>query len=157
MNDKPHDLRITRLIKAPRAIVWKAWTTPEHLKEWWCPKPWTTQLRGFDLRPGGVFDTLMRGPDGDESSNPGLFLEIVPQERIVFTTALTEGWRPGTPWLSITAIITMEDEAGGTRYTARVLHKDDEDRRRHEELGFEDGWGTCIDQLGELAGRLAGQ
>ena len=64
MNDKMHDLVISRLIKAPRAIVWKAWTTPEHLKEWWCPKPWTTQLRGFDLRPGGVFDTLMRGPDG---------------------------------------------------------------------------------------------
>ena len=156
MNDKPHDLVISRLIKAPRAIVWKAWTTPEHLKEWWCPKPWTTQLRGFDLRPGGVFDTLMRGPDGDESSNPGLFLEIVPQERIVFTTALTEGWRPGTPWLSITAIITMKDEAGGTRYTAQVMHKDEDDRRRHVELGFEDGWGTCIEQLGELAGRLAG-
>ena len=156
MNDKPHDLVISRLIKAPRAIVWKAWTTPEHLKEWWCPKPWTTTLRGFDLRPGGVFDTLMRGPDGGESSNPGLFLEIVPQERIVFTTALTEGWRPGTPWLSITAIITMKDEAGGTRYTAQVLHKDEDDRRRHVELGFEDGWGTCIEQLGELAGRLAG-
>jgi uncharacterized protein YndB with AHSA1/START domain len=155
MNDANNELTISRTINAPRAVVWKAWTTPEHLQQWWCPKPWTTQIRGFDLRPGGVFDTLMRGPDGEESSNPGVFLEVVPQERLVFTTALVEGWRPGTPWLSITAIILMEDEGSKTKYTARVLHKDDEDRRRHEELGFYDGWGTCIGQLDELAAALA--
>ena len=156
MDDQSNDLTISRLIKAPRQVVWTAWTTPEHLQKWWCPKPWTTRIRRFDLRPGGAFDTLMTGPDGEESSNPGAFLEIVPQERIVFTTALTEGWRPGTPWLSITAIIVMKDEGNQTRYTARVLHKDAEDRRRHEELGFQDGWGTCIEQLGELAQELAG-
>lgn len=155
MNETSNDLTISRIIKAPRAVVWRAWTTPEHLVKWWCPKPWTTEIRGFDLRPGGAFDTLMRGPDGEESSNPGAFLEIVPQERIVFTTALTEGWRPGTPWLSITAIILMEDDGNDTKYTARVLHKDEQDRRKHEEMGFQDGWGTCIDQLGELAARLA--
>lgn len=155
MKQSGNDLTISRIIKAPRSVVWKAWTTPEHLVKWWCPKPWTTQIRGFDLRPGGSFDTLLRGPGGEESSNPGAFLEIVPQERIVFTTALTEGWRPGTPWLSLTAFILMEDEGNNTKYTARVLHKDEEDRRKHEEMGFQDGWGTCIDQLGELARQLA--
>ena len=155
MSDTSNDLSISRTIRAPRAVVWKAWTTPEHLQKWWCPKPWTTQIRGFDLRPGGSFDTLMRGPDDEESSNPGVFLEVVPQERLVFTSALVAGWRPGTPWLSMTAIILMEDEGEHTKYTARVLHKDEEDRRRHEEMGFYDGWGTCIEQLGELAAELA--
>jgi uncharacterized protein YndB with AHSA1/START domain len=155
MKDKGNELTISRIIKAPRAVVWTAWTTPEHLQKWWCPRPWTTEIRGFDLRPGGAFDTLMRGPDGEESSNPGAFLEIVPQERIVFTTALTEGWRPGTPWLALTAFIQMEDLPGdATRYTARVLHKDEEDADKHVEMGFYDGWGTCIDQLGEVAMQL---
>ena len=97
----------------------------------------------------------MRGPDGDTSDNPGVFLDIVPQQRIVFTSSLLAGWRPATPWLAMTAIITMEDDAKGTRYTARVLHKDEEDQRKHEEMGFHEGWGICIEQLGELARELA--
>jgi uncharacterized protein YndB with AHSA1/START domain len=155
MKESGNALTISRIIKAPRQRVWTAWTTPEHLVKWWAPRPWTTEIRGFDLRPGGAFDTLMRGPDGEESSNPGSFLEIVPQERIVFTSALVEGWQPGTPWLALTAFILMEDEDGGTKYTARVLHRDDADRRKHEEMGFHDGWGTCIGQLGQLAEQLA--
>lgn len=155
MTDTSHDLTISRLIKAPRALVWKAWSVPEHLQQWWCPKPWRTEIRGFDFRLGGTFDTLMHGPGGETSSNPGVFLEIVPQERIVFTTGLTTGWRPAEPWLAITAIITMQDEAGGTRYSARVLHKDAADSKRHEAMGFQDGWGTCIDQLGGYAATLA--
>lgn len=155
MTDAATDLFITRVIKASRANVWKAWSHPDLLKEWWCPKPWTTTVRKFDMRPGGAFDTYMQGPDGGESSNPGVFLEVVPQERIVFTTALTEGWRPGSPWLSITAIITLEDAgAGSTRYSAKVLHADAETARKHELMGFEDGWGTCIAQLEEFAGRF---
>ena len=75
--DSKLDLEISRLLRAPRALVWKAWTDPAHLKEWWCPKPWTTEVRAFDLRPGGAFYTFMRGPDGGTSDNPGVFLEIV--------------------------------------------------------------------------------
>src|SRR5574341_725190 len=92
-NVDPHDLVISRLVRAPRAALWRAWTEPELLKEWWCPRPWTTEVRAFDLRPGGGFYTFMRGPDGGTSDNPGCFLEIVPQSRIVFTTMLTAGWR----------------------------------------------------------------
>jgi uncharacterized protein YndB with AHSA1/START domain len=73
----------------------------------------------------------------------------------VFTTALTEGWRPGSPWLFITAIITLEDAgAGSTRYSAKVLHADAETAKKHLQMGFEDGWGTCITQLEEFAARL---
>jgi uncharacterized protein YndB with AHSA1/START domain len=148
------DLEISRLVCAPRAKLWRAWTEPEQLKQWWCPKPWTTEVRAFELRPGGDFHTFMRGPDGGTSDNPGSFLDIAPQQRLVFTSMLTGGWRPATPWMPFTAIITMADEGDGTRYVARVMHPDQASRDKHEAMGFFDGWGTCIDQLEALASAL---
>jgi uncharacterized protein YndB with AHSA1/START domain len=142
-----HDLVISRLLKAPRAALWRAWTEPERLKEWWCPKPWVTEVRAFELRPGGAFHTFMSGPDGGTSDNPGCFLEIVPGERIVATWMLLGGWRPATPWMAMTAVITFADEAGGTRYTATAMHPDAATRDRHAEMGFFEGWNLCIDQL----------
>lgn len=150
-----NDLVLSRLIAAPRAIVWRLWTDPESYPEWWCPKPWTTTVKAFDLRPGGAFHTFMQGPDGGTSDNPGCFLEIIPGERLVFTSSLAAGWRPATPWLPMTAEISLSDEAGGTRYVARVMHPDRETRDKHETMGFHDGWGTVADQLAELAKSLA--
>lgn len=146
-----HDLVISRLLKAPRASLWRAWTEPDRLKEWWCPKPWVTEVRAFDLRPGGAFHTFMSGPDGGTSDNPGCFLEIVPGERIVFTLMLLAGWRPASPWLPMTAVISFADEAGGTRYTATVMHPDAATRERHAQMGFHEGWNLCIDQLDAFA------
>lgn len=145
-----HDLVISRLLKAPRAALWRAWTEPDRLKEWWCPKPWVTEVRAFDLRPGGAFHTFMSGPDGGTSDNPGCFLEIVRGERIVFTLMLLSDWRPATPWLPMTAVISFADEAGGTRYTATV-HPDAATRERHAQMGFHEGWNLCIDQLDAFA------
>lgn len=145
------DLEIVRRLEAPRAKVWKAWSDPDILKEWWCPKPWTTQVKAFDFRPGGAFHTYMTGPDGGDSDNPGVFLEVVPLEKIVWTSMLVDGWRPGRPWLPMTGVFLFEDEAGGTRFTARCLHGDDATRAKHEEMGFYEGWGTMVDQLGEAA------
>lgn len=142
-----HDLVISRLLKAPRATLWRAWTEPDRLKEWWCPKPWVTEVRAFELRPGGAFHTFMSGPDGGTSDNPGCFLEIVPGERIVSTSMLLGGWRPATPWMAMTAVITFADEAGGTRYTATAMHPDAATRDKHAEMGFFEGWNLCIDQL----------
>jgi len=153
--DDSKDLVISRLVRAPRAKLWRAWTDPRLLKEWWCPKPWTTEVRAFELRPGGAFHTFMRGPDGNTSDNPGCFLEIVPQQKIVMTSMLLGGWRPATPWLGMTAVITMADEGDGTRYVATVMHPDTATRSRHEEMGFFQGWNTCIDQLEAFAGALA--
>lgn len=151
MADDPDALEISRFLAVPRARVWRAWASPKLLAEWWCPKPWTTEVRAFDLRPGGDFHTFMRGPDGGESDNPGCFLEVVPEAKIVWTSMLTGGWRPAAPWLGMTAIFTMADEGDGTRYIARCLHKDPADSQKHQEMGFHDGWGTCITQLEELA------
>ena len=148
------DLVISRLLRAPRAALWKAWADPEFLKQWWCPKPWTTEVRAFDLRAGGAFHTVMRGPDGGISDNAGSFLEVVPQARIVFTSLLTAGWRPATPWLAFTAVISMADEGDGTRYVATVMHPDKATRDRHEEMGFFQGWNICIDQLEAFALQL---
>lgn len=148
------DLVISRLVRAPRAALWRAWTDPALLAEWWCPKPWTTEVRALDLRPGGAFHTFMRGPEGGESDNPGAFLEIVPRERLVFTSMLVGDYRPATPWMPFTAVITMADEAAGTRYVARVMHPDQGTRDKHEKMGFFEGWGLCITQLDELARTL---
>jgi uncharacterized protein YndB with AHSA1/START domain len=150
------ELAISRFIKAPPAVVWKAWSTPEHLEKWWIPAPIECQVVKLDLRPGGGFETRMReGGDGEFQPHvEGCFLEVVPEARLVFTTVLAEGWRPVEPWLALTAIITFEAETDGTRYASRVLHKTDADAQKHEEMGFQDGWGTAIDQLAAFVGRL---
>lgn len=145
------DLVISRVLRAPRAALWRAWTEPDLLKQWWCPRPWTTEVRAFELQPGGAFHTFMQGPDGGTSDNPGCFLDVVPQSRLVFTSMLTGGWRPAKPWLGFTAIITMADEGDGSRYIARVMHPDDATRDQHEKMGFFEGWDTVITQLDDFA------
>lgn len=148
-------LTISRLIHASPAIVWQAWSRPEHLAQWWIPAPIACQVVKLDLRPGGGFETRMREPGGEFQPHvDGCFLDIVPEERLVFTTVLVEGWRPVEPWLALTAIITFAAEGHGTRYTARVLHRNAADSRKHEEMGFHEGWGTALDQLAAHVQRL---
>ncbi|HSH45509.1 MAG TPA: SRPBCC domain-containing protein, partial [Longimicrobiales bacterium] len=79
----------------------------------------------------------------------GCFLDVVPRERIVFTDALTAGWRPAANGF-VTAVMTFRDHPDGTEYVARAMHKDPADRERHVELGFYDGWTTVIEQLAVL-------
>ncbi|MGE0045557.1 MAG: SRPBCC family protein [Hyphomonadaceae bacterium] len=152
------ELKLDRFLNAPRAKIWRAWSDPKHLKEWWCPKPWTTEVKEFDFRPGGGFHTYMTGPDGKggtgESDNPGCFLEIVPREKIVTTSQLGGGWRPLQSWMPMTAIVTFADEGDGTRYIARALHTTPEHLKQHEEMGFHEGWGTVAGQLEEYANAL---
>lgn len=154
MTEKTNDFTVSRLIKAPRSVLWKAWTIPEHLEKWWCPAPLTCQVLSLAPHTGGAFHLLMRDPRGEEMSQTGAFLEIVSEERIIFTTALTDEWRPAASPLPITAIITMRDERNGTRYETRVLYKNEEERRKLGEMRFEAGWSAAIDQLSELAAKL---
>lgn len=146
------DLTITRYIAVPPAKVWAAWADPVELAKWWCPKPWITEVKAFDFRSGGAFHTLMRGPnEGEVSDNPGGFVLVVPHEQIVFSSNIGEDWRPAPPsWMPMTAIFTLAPENGGTRYTATVLHPDAATRAQHVEMGFYDGWTTCMNQLAEL-------
>lgn len=155
MTSGPHELKLVRTLDAPRALVWKAWTTKEMIEEWWCPKPWRAEFTDFDIRPGGAFYCHMRGPEGEHQVRASI-LEVVPETRIVFTDMLAAGWRPiEKPFLGFAAIITLEDDGAGTRYTARALHKTPEQAKQHDEMGFTEGWGTSISQLENFAKALA--
>jgi uncharacterized protein YndB with AHSA1/START domain len=142
------DLVLERVIDVPRHLVWEAWTKPEHLKEWFCPKPWSVSECEIDVRPGGIFRTTMRSPEGKEFPNVGCYLEVVPLERLVFTSVLLPGYRPAPPGdLPFTAIVTMETHGTGTRYVATALHQDEAGREKHKAMGFFEGWGAALDQL----------
>ncbi len=149
--DPELDLVLERVVSVPPALVWKAWTEPEHLKRWFTPRPWRTVACQIDLRPGGIFSTKMCSPEGEETQDdPGCYLEIVENRRLVFTDALGPGYRPKGKGF-MTAIILLEPEGGGTRYRAIVKHANPEAKRKHEEMGFFNGWSTALDQLVELA------
>ena len=144
------DLTISRIIKAPRSAVWNAWTDPVSFAKWWIPAPTICKVLAMDLRPGGAFETRMSEDGGDFVPNlSGCFLAVEHLERIVFTNCLLDGWRPAEKAF-ITAIITLKDHPSGTDYSAHVMHKSNADRTMHEKLGFQDGWGTVIEQLARL-------
>ena len=148
------ELMLTRLINAPREKVYRAWTDPELLKQWFAPLPYTTPVADLDVRPGGANFIVMRGPDGKDMPNRGVYLEVVPNERLVFTDAYVKAWEPSEkPFM--TAILTFEDAGGGkTKYTALVRHPTVADREMHEKMGFHKGWGQCTDQLAALVEKL---
>lgn len=147
--DPKLDLVLERELDVPVDLVWKAWTTPEHLKHWFVPKPWTITDAKIDLRPGGVFSTVMRSPEGQEFPNNGCYLEVVPNERLVFTDTLLPGYRP-SPKPFFTAALLLAKNGSGTRYTAIAIHGNEETRKQHEEMGFHDGWGTVVTQMAEF-------
>ncbi len=144
--DPQLDLVLERVIDVPPQVVWAAWTTPVHVCKWFCPAPWTVTECEIDLRPGGIFRTMMRSPEGQVFPNIGCYLEVVPLQRLVFTDALLPGFRPAVkPFM--TAILDFAPHGAGTRYTATVRHADAETRKRHEGMDFHTGWGTALDQL----------
>ena len=145
------DLVLTRIIDAPREKVYRAWTEVELLKQWFAPKPWTTLYAELDVRAGGASLVVMADENGNEYPNPGIYLEVVPNEKLVFTDAYNSAWEPsGKPFM--TAILTFEDAGvGTTRYIAVVKHWSAEDREAHAKMGFHEGWGMCADQLEQLA------
>jgi uncharacterized protein YndB with AHSA1/START domain len=147
------ELMLTRIIDAPPVKLFRAWTDAELLKQWFAPLPYTTPHAELDVRPGGASIIVMRGPDGGELPCRGVYLEVVENQRIVFTDAYTAGWQPSDkPFM--TGIVTFEDLGGKTRYTARVRHWTVADREAHEKMGFHDGWGRCADQLAALVAKL---
>lgn len=149
----PHELTLTRVIAASPATLFRAWTEPALLEQWFTPRPWTTPVVRTDVRPGGSSFVLMRGPNGEEQPCHGVYLEVVPNEKLVFTDAFTRAWEPSAKAFLV-ATLTFEDLGGKTRYTARVQHWSAEDRETHETMGFHEGWGKATDQLEALVARL---
>lgn len=156
------DLVLERTLNAPRDLVWKAWTDVEHLKRWFAPKPYEISELEMDLRPGGIFRLRMTGPDGFDTGHgqPGCVLQVIEGEKLVWTSALAPEFRPaemgeGCESFPMTAVVTLADAGEGkTLYRAVALHKSVADRDAHEQMGFQEGWGKCADQLEELAQEL---
>lgn len=148
--DPDTDLSFTRVLKAPRRLIWECWTTPRHIREFFVPRPHRVTACDIDLRVGGRFDTTF-DVEGNVMENRGVFLDVVDGEKLVFTDAYTEGWKPA-PDPFMTAILLLADaEGGGTSYTAIARHRSPESRKVHEDMGFFDGWGTVADQLDAYA------
>jgi uncharacterized protein YndB with AHSA1/START domain len=150
-----HELSFTRIVKAPRAKVFRCWTEPELILPWFCPKPWRVVEARVDLKAGGEFYTKMRGPNGEEpSGEPGIFLEVIKDRKIVFTDMFKPGWVPAGG-LNFVAIVELDDAPGGhTHYTATARHWTAEASKQHEEMGFYGGWNAAADQLEEFANTI---
>lgn len=147
------ELTLVRVVDAPREKLYRAWTEPELLTKWFTPRPWTVSLAQTDVRAGGSTLIVMRSPQGEEYPNRGVYLEVVPNQRLVLTDAYTEAWLPSEkPFM--TALLTFDDLDGSTRYIARVRHWTVADREAHEQMGFHEGWAKATDQLAELVASL---
>ena len=158
-----YDLVLERTLDAPCDLVWKAWTDPNLLKQWFAPKPYEITEAELELKPGGIFRIRMTGPDGFDTGhgNAGCVLEVVEGKRLVWTSALAPAFRPaemgeGCESFPMTGVVTMSDAGNGkTNYRAVAMHRNAADRDAHHNMGFEEGWGKCTDQLVKLAGDLA--
>lgn len=147
------DLTLQRVIRAPRSAIWRAWTQPDLLRQWWVPAPSVARVDRLDVKPGGAFVTSM-SDDGYTFAphTDSIFLVIEPQDRLVFTNAINSSWHPATPApVLMTAEIILTEHPDGTDYRAVVRHGDPADRAQHEELGFLDGWGSVTDALAAVA------
>ena len=147
--DPTRDFAIERFIDAPTRLVWDALTKPEHLKEWYMPKAWGRVARAeMELRPGGIVSIDIAVGDGREVPNVGCILEVVPMERLVWTSMLFPGYRPAVfDDIPITAIMTMEAVGAGTRYVFTALHRNEADLETNKESGFYQGTEIAVDQL----------
>lgn len=153
-NTAQRELILTRVIDAPREKLYRCWTEPELMKQWFAPAPYTTPVVKTDVRPGGSSLVVMRSPEGTDMPCPGVYLEVIPNEKIVATDAFTEAWVPSNkPFMTLT--LTFDDIGNGqTRYTVVARHWTVEDREAHEKMGFHQGWGICTDQLAALAAQI---
>ncbi|MES5096954.1 SRPBCC family protein [Agrobacterium sp. BA1120] len=149
-----HDLVLMREFDAPREKLYRAWSDPDLLKQWFCPKPWGVSHAELDLRAGGSSFIIMNGPDGEVVENRGVYLEVIPNEKLVFTDAYTSAWVPAEkPFM--TGIVLFEDLGDGrTKYTAIARHWTEDDKKAHEAMGFHEGWGMAADQLAALVATL---
>ena len=147
------DLVFERTTSVPVEKLWRCWTDPETLMKWFCPKPWKVTSCRIELHPGGEFFNVMQGPNGEKMDNHGCYLEVVENKKLVWTGMMTKGFRPvvANPiGFQFVATILFNKTDSGTTYKAIVAHADEEGLKKHEQMGFQEGWGKAFDQLVEL-------
>ncbi|KAF0186748.1 MAG: GTP-binding protein [Hyphomonadaceae bacterium] len=147
-------LKIERVIKCTPGKIWRAWTEPKLMEQWFCPKPWYVKDIVQDLRTGGKSTMTMCGPNGEIFPNNGLILEAIPNRSLVFTDAFTEAWIPSNRAFMVGDIKLKDLGDGTTLYTACAHHWNKENMEEHEKMGFHDGWNKAADQLEELVAGL---
>jgi len=155
MPEAQHDIFLELILNAPKEKLYRGWTEPELMKQWFAPAPWTTPHAENDLHPGGANLVVMRSPEGQEFPNAGQYLEIIPNRKLVFTDAFVGNWVPkdGAPFF--TCELIFEDAGPGkTKYTARARHWTAAARAQHEQMGFIPGWTICAKQLEAVAQKL---
>ena len=147
MSADAHELSVTRHIAAPPAKVWT--TMVDRQEEWWCPVPWRAVIDRQDRRAGGACEMTFHGPDGEREPQNGIYLAFDEGRRFVTTDAVTDGFMPAGPFMI--GIWEIEPEGDGTRYTARARHWNADTAQQHADMGFEEGWGICAEQLKALS------
>ncbi len=144
------ELVLTRVLDAPRALVWQMWTDPKHLAQWWGPKGFTNPVCEVDLRPGGALVIHMRAPDGTLYPSRGVFHEIVEPERLVFTTTAFED-EQGIPQLEGLNTVTFSEENGKTKIVLKAVILKATPEMAGPLAGMEQGWSESLDKLAEHA------
>lgn len=156
--DPKLDLVLERTTDVPPEKIWRVWTDPELMKKWFCPKPWQTTEAEIEMFPGGMFRTVMRGPNGEEGRGTGCILVVKEGQELVWTSALLPGYRPAPATedgdFPFTAVVQMERQGNVTKYTAIAIHRDEAGRTAHEKMGFHEGWGAAYEQMIELCKSL---
>ncbi len=145
------EVLVERTFDAPRELVWKAWTEPERLAQWWGPRNWITTIKEFNLKPGGALFYVISGPDGMESWSRSVYQEIVPPERLVYRDNFADkegNTVPGMPQMTVTTEFTEYD--GKTTVVSRSIFETDKDFKTILAMGVEEGIGETWDRLGEF-------
>lgn len=152
ISTKPEPLVLSRTFAAPRSLVFRAWSTADHMKRWFSPEGYSVPEAEIDFRPGGVCDICMRSPGGDDSWCRGQFVEIVRPERLVMTMDVsTDGIRR---FIAHTTV-TFEDDGAGTRMSVRQAYEIFDEAFRGAVDGAPAGWRTTLDKLEREVARMA--
>jgi uncharacterized protein YndB with AHSA1/START domain len=158
---------ITRTFDAPRALVFKAWTDPKHMAQWWGPDGFTNPVCELDVRPGGAWRIVMRAPNGEEHPAKGVYREIVPPERLVFTidhSELSDQWHDhvnpgrdkskGKPALEGISTVTFDEQNGKTILTIRTRFESVQILEAFAKMGMAQGWSQSLERLAQELGRM---
>jgi len=151
--DKPTDygegtVTFTRVLAAPRELVWRAWTDPKHLAQWFGPRGFTSSVPELDARVGGALRIVMHGCDGNDYPMKGVFREVVPPSRLVFSNIAIDN--DGNHLLEGETTVTLEDEGGKTKLTLHTYAKGLVPAAPQMLAGMEAGWSQSLDKLAEL-------
>lgn len=154
--DALRDLQLERRVAASPTAVWRAWSEPALFERWWLPDPMRCRVERLEAVAGGAVVTSL-SEDGVAFAPhmDALILEAEPARRIVFTNAVDSAGRPAHPEpIAVTGVFELLPDGDATLVRVRVLHATEQDRAHHEHLGFAEGWGAALAQLGAVAESL---